>query len=113
MITSSVDRATPFDLRVELGPVGMATVHLRGDLDLAARQPAVDGFRSIDLEPGHTLTLDLSEVTFCDSTGLLTLLEIRRRTEASGGQLILRSLPEGVRQVLDLTALSSEFAIDT
>jgi anti-sigma B factor antagonist len=87
-------------------------MHLSGDLDLAARQPAVEQLRNLDLEPGHTLTLHVGGVTFCDSIGLLTLLEARRRTEANGGQLILRAVPEVVRELLELTDLATEFVID-
>ncbi|MER7625785.1 STAS domain-containing protein [Streptomyces sp. NPDC126503] len=50
-----------------------------------------------------TLHLDLSGVSFMDSSGLNTLLRLRRRIEDNGGRLVLTGLQDQPGQVLRLT----------
>ncbi|NML50845.1 STAS domain-containing protein [Streptomyces sp. R302] len=52
---------------------------------------------------GAPLTLDLSEVSFCDSTGLNTLLHVRLLAEARHSRLSVVSASARVARLLDLT----------
>ena len=49
--------------------------------------------------------LDLSGVTFLDSTGIGVLVRARNRLLAAGGELILRSPSGIVRDVLEIVGL--------
>src|SRR2546421_5695204 len=70
---------------------GVATLALEGELDLAsvpALEQAVDGALNGAGNVG-TLELQLSRVTFMDSTGLRALLTVRERAEKAGRRLRL------------------------
>ena len=57
------------------------------------------------------LELDLSGVSFIDSSGLAMLLSMRNLCAESGGMLILHAPSETVRRVFDLAGLSAAFTI--
>ena len=57
--------------------------------------------REIDAALPNLLELDLSGVTFMDSSGIAVLLRARRRLDELEGRLIVRSIPTQPRKVLD------------
>jgi anti-sigma B factor antagonist len=65
-----------------------------------------------DREPA-SLVLDLSDVTFIDSSGLGVLVGAlkRLREEDRGDILVLEGLQEPVRKVFDITGLTDLFTI--
>ncbi len=82
-----------FDVAVEIHPErpGLARVALRGELDLAAAPRLSDGLAELcalaPVQPtGHrqVVHLDLSALTFIDSTGLGALLQTRDALRAAG-----------------------------
>jgi len=58
------------------------------------------------------LFLDLSALTFIDSSGLAVLLNARRLLQASGRSLILGSPSPAVARVLQVTGLDQLFETD-
>lgn len=79
-----------------------AVLAMSGDLDLLAA-PELYQRGAHAVEGRHNLILDLSGVTFCDSSGFNALIRLRRRAEEAGGRLLLAAPPE---QVVRLLALS-------
>jgi anti-sigma B factor antagonist len=61
--------------------------------------------------PQEPLLLDLSALTFLDSSGLRTLLDTRARLAAAEGRLHLVAPHERVRRLLDLTGLAGSFEV--
>lgn len=55
------------------------------------------------------LTIDLTEVEFCDSSGLSALLIARRKMSEHGGQVILRNVHSRVRSLLKITHIDRDF----
>ena len=53
------------------------------------------------------LVIDLSAVTFLDSTGLGALVTSLKRTQELGGDLRLAQVPHSVRMMIELTSLQS------
>ncbi len=83
---------------------GIHVVALHGELDIAS----ADGLAEALVEvAGSTLVVDLSDLTFIDSTGIGALVLARNRILAHGqGELVL-SRPGGiVRRVLEIVGLS-------
>jgi anti-sigma B factor antagonist len=74
------------------GEIDMSTVQRLQDAALATGQPA-------------GLTIDLSGVSFMDSSGLQALVEISARAEEHGGRLVLRSVPRSAQRLFDITGL--------
>ncbi|MFF4342962.1 STAS domain-containing protein [Kitasatospora sp. NPDC001540] len=93
-------------------PPEATVLQLRGDLDhdnereLAA---AVDG--ALARSTG-VLVLDVSAVTFADSSTLRTLVLAQQRTEAADGALVLLGpLGPAVRRLLEITATDGYFTV--
>ncbi len=63
-------------------------------------------------DPTHTIVVDMTRVTFCDSTGLAVLIAGREHTESGSGRLILRNPPEAMRRLLAITRLEHVFEIE-
>ncbi|MFD6885299.1 STAS domain-containing protein [Streptomyces sp. NPDC059957] len=61
----------------------------------------------------RTLTLDLSAVTFMDSSGLNLLLTLRDRIQAEQGALELHGVPAQPLKVLDITGARDLFTLLT
>ncbi|MET7301365.1 STAS domain-containing protein [Embleya sp. NPDC005575] len=81
-----------------------------GDLDL--HTVAVVHHRVADVLGDHpTVILDLTGVTFCDSSGLNTLLRLRRRAQELGGRLVLVAPPRQMLRLLSVTGAVSVFTI--
>ena len=56
--------------------------------------------------------LDLSGVSFLDSSGIGTLVELRNVATDTGGGLTLRHPSERTARLLQITALDTVFTID-
>lgn len=83
-----------------------ATLYVAGELDVATvptLERAVAG--ALD-EQGGEFRLDLSALTFMDSTGARALLQIHQRVELLGRRLVVVSPTEAVRRVFELMGLS-------
>ncbi len=83
-------------------PVTGAIV-LQGDLDLAAVKTLERGVRPA-VEHGGPVTLDATELSFMDSTGIRLLIHIARRLDGRGC-LIIHGLSDSIRKVIDLVGL--------
>ncbi|MFD5428666.1 STAS domain-containing protein [Streptomyces sp. NPDC127084] len=89
---------------------GRTVVSLTGELDLDTCPGVARAIDGLTLH-GRTLTLDLSDVSFMDSSSLNMLLRLRRRVEAEGGVLELRGLQEQARRILEITGTHALFRL--
>jgi len=78
---------------------GSRSARLIGELDLEAYERALEQLLSAFPKPGD-VTLDLSELTFIDSTGIRLLVQLRRALDDSD-RIVLRSPTAPVRKVLE------------
>jgi anti-anti-sigma factor len=82
------------------------TLRLAGELDLNDAD-ALAGRLAVEGEGPGDLTLDVSQLTFIDSTGLRALLRAADSL-AGRGNLVLRSPSPAVRRVLELMGLGAQ-----
>jgi anti-anti-sigma factor len=87
-----------------------AIVTVGGEVDLETASQLGDHALEALRECPHVV-LDLSGVTFMDSTGLKVLLSIQRRTDLAGGSLAIAGATRTVRRILELTGLDQTFAL--
>ncbi len=59
----------------------------------------------------RTVLLDMSAITFMDTSGLATLIEARNRADTQGGQVILCGLTERITEILTVTRVTQLFSI--
>ncbi len=79
-----------------------AVIALSGEIDHHGAKTMIGQIEETvaDRLPIH-LTLDLSGVTFMDSSGIAVLLQTQRSMERLGGTLRVVSIPAQARRVLD------------
>ncbi|MDQ1033604.1 anti-sigma B factor antagonist [Streptomyces sp. V3I8] len=85
----------------------LAVLRIGGDIAMqtapALRKEALDV-----IAQGHPhLILDLTGITFCDSSGFNALIGIMRCATAAHGSLTLAAVPDRMLRMLDLTGLST------
>jgi anti-anti-sigma factor len=93
------------EIRIENQASGAAVVHIAGRLDLLAageaKQQLVDA-----VGVGHKkLVVDLSDVSFVDSSGLGALISGLKAARLAGGDLRIARAGEQARVILGLTTL--------
>jgi anti-anti-sigma factor len=76
---------------------------IEGELDLAS-EPELTSLMTDALAKGHVITLDLSTVSFIDSSGLRALLKVASSGPEDGATRVVLVQPStAVRRLLDLT----------
>jgi anti-sigma B factor antagonist len=80
-----------------------AVVVLTGEVDATNSDELYDVLESVVLRLPRLLVVDLSALTFMDSTGLRMLLRSSRELDQQGGVLALASPQVSVARVLQLT----------
>ncbi|MGH3307714.1 MAG: STAS domain-containing protein [Nocardioides sp.] len=90
---------------------GHTIVWVRGEIDLAT---APGLMRELSVAVGADncrVIVDLTHVTFMDSTGLNALVSARRRADAGNGEVRLVGASGMVRKVLRITGLERVFPV--
>ncbi len=87
-------------------------IRLQGELDMATAETLKLALaEALEAEPRH-LALDLSDLTFIDSTGIGVLVSTSRRAEERGCSFVLRSPCRPVLRALRLTGVDQLLAIE-
>lgn len=94
-------------LTVRPGPPGpWQTVQVRGELDLTNSEELRDQVsRLINRQAPPRLALDLSQLTFCDSSGLNALIQLWKQARATDTQLVLLRPTPRMTDLLNRTGL--------
>jgi anti-anti-sigma factor len=88
-------------------------ISLRGSLDLATKDELIAGAAKALAEPGaEALAVDMSGVTFMDSTGIGALVKISTDTRKQGVTFTLEDPSDRVRRILHLTGLLEVWDLD-
>lgn len=107
------DAADPLHLSVVVVEEGRRVVaHVSGEVDLATCGRLRDAIEP-HLAPGQLVVLDLSGVTFMDSSCLAVLEQARTTLTADGGSLILRNPSTAARHLLTVAGMTKLFAVET
>ena len=85
---------------------GVAAAAVRGELDLSTAAEMRDQLYGLLARGGTQLTLDVTELTFIDSTGLGVIVAVLKRSREAGGNLVLKGPSRSARKVLDISGLA-------
>ena len=92
---------------------GVMTVTLRGEMDHHNASPLRDEIdTAITFENPAVLRLDLSDIAFCDSSGLGFVMGRYRRMCESGGSLVLINPSEPTMKILRLAGVDKLIATE-
>jgi anti-sigma B factor antagonist len=101
------------DLRIEVADTtSPTTVVLTGEIDLSTSTRVRETLMAIARSGESHVVVDMTHVTFMDSTGLSALVGPLKRFRRGGGEITLRSPSRGVRKILEITGLTRVFSIE-
>ena len=89
---------------------GVATVFLTGDIDVE-HSPGARTTLLAAVKKGQPVVVDLSGVSYMDSSGVASLVEAFQRARAASLEFALVRVSEQVRKVLMLARLDKVFTI--
>jgi anti-sigma B factor antagonist len=84
---------------------------LEGEIDLHVSPRVASSLGAIIDQKPSLLVVDLSGVTYIDSSGLAVLIEGMQNVEAYGGKFVLAGLQESVRPIFEIARLDQVFII--
>ena len=85
---------------------------LSGRFDAHETDSFRETFDGLNADGVHNISVGLAEVEFLDSTALAELVRGMKRCRENGGDLVLDSLSDPVRVILELTKLDAAFTIN-
>jgi anti-sigma B factor antagonist len=90
---------------------GILRVALRGELDLSTVGKVQDELSKAESADAPTVVLDMSKLTFLDSTGLRAVVTADDRLRRKGSRLVIVRGPESVHRVFTITRLEERLEI--
>jgi anti-sigma B factor antagonist len=84
---------------------GLVHVALVGELDLSTVAKVQEELRRVEATSPPTLVVDLSKLTFLDSTGLRCIVTADERARAEGRRIVIVRGPDAVQRVFAITRL--------
>jgi anti-sigma B factor antagonist len=90
---------------------GHAVVTATGELDLYTAPRLQAALAGLLRDQADRVTVDLSGVEFCDSTGMNVLLSAMKRLKEQGGALELAAPRPAVKRILQVTGLDTVFTV--
>jgi len=120
------DRTAPYGENGEMGAVidlaqalqleltyqvadGKATVRVRGELDIATADQAYTYLRDVVDSQDGPVTMNLSELSFCDAAGLGVLARVAGHARRSGRSLKLTAARPALLRIMHITGLDEAF----
>lgn len=96
--------AAALQVHVATGP-DPEVITLTGELDAASAPALAAALGEVEANPPDLLCIDLSGLTFMDSTGLRLILAAHKRALSSGRRLVIVPGPPDVQAVFQVTGL--------
>jgi anti-sigma B factor antagonist len=91
---------------------GTAIVSVRGEVDLYTVPQLSETLDAAIAETPAELVIDLSDVTFMDSTGLSLLVQTHKRLKPISASVVVRGARDQVLKVLDLTKVTKVLDVE-
>ena len=87
---------------------GVSIFQVHGEINISTSPE----FRKLfEKEPKKKIVIDFERVTYIDSSGLATLVEVLKRTKTQGGALGLAGMSDKVKSLFEITKLDQLFSI--
>jgi anti-sigma B factor antagonist len=96
-------------ITLQATPAGPCLITASGELDYHTGPRLRACLDDAPLGPGAVLVLDLSGITYCDSTGVSVLAHAYQRTETAGAKVALAGAAPAIFRLLSFTGLDRLF----
>ncbi|MHA6757619.1 STAS domain-containing protein [Streptacidiphilus sp. PAMC 29251] len=93
----------------ETSPSGDVVFTLAGELDFSTSGQFTRALSDTTVGPTTGLVIDLSDLAYCDSTGITALITAYQRAEAAGAPLILAGVGSELMRVFRIVGLEQVF----
>jgi anti-sigma B factor antagonist len=90
---------------------GLMICRVEGEIDINTSPDIKKAFEKIVTKKEPKVVVNLSKVTYVDSSGLATLVEILKNMRSYGGRLKLTNLSPKIRSLFEITKLEKLFDI--
>jgi len=90
---------------------GFAHIVLTGELDLSTVDKVEHELQRIEGERPGTVVLDLSRLTFLDSSGLRLIVSADQRARQANGRFVVVRGPDTVQRVFSITHLDEQIEL--
>ena len=101
-LQTAMQEARAFTISVSGADGGPAVVSVAGELDIAGAPELALAFGNLERSGIRAVAVDLSELTFIDSSGISAIATAVHEAQARGGSMVVAA-PEGdVRRVFDI-----------
>src|SRR4051812_42123637 len=102
------------NLRIEVADTTSPTIlTLTGEIDISTSGRVREALIAISNSGENKVVVDMTNVTFLDSTGLAALVGPLKRFRSMNGEIVLRSPTQGVQKVLEITGLTRVFTVES
>jgi anti-sigma B factor antagonist len=85
-------------------------LHVAGEIDAHSAPQLSDELAS--RSQTDDLRVDLSEVSFMDSSGLRVLIDAHRKAESAGGRLVVTSPSSAVSRLIEISGLADHLNVE-
>jgi len=90
---------------------GISVFRMNGDIDINTSPEVKRSFDDAIKQKREKVVINLKDVSYVDSSGLATLVEILKNLRAYGGKMKLTNLSSKVRGLFEITKLDKLFDI--
>ena len=99
------------DFKSEVTSPEEATIHVSGEIDMNTSPKLRDILKTAVSQKMKRVTIDLSGVTYMDSSGIATLVEMLQTMTSVKGQLVLKGMQPQVKAIFEIAHLTEVFEI--
>jgi anti-sigma B factor antagonist len=90
---------------------GLTVCNVEGEIDINSSPAIKKSFDKLLQSKTPKIIVNLSKVTYVDSSGLATLVEILKNMRSYGGRLRLTNLSSKIKSLFEITKLEKLFEI--
>lgn len=84
---------------------------LEGEIDLHVSPEVAESLRIMTAKKPQRVVVDLTKVTYLDSSGLAVLIEAMQNVKEYGGKFAVAGVQESVKHIFDIARLDQVFLI--
>ena len=99
-------------MAVRIDPkVGLTVCHIDGEIDINSSPMIKKSFDKLISQKTSKIVINLSKVTYVDSSGLATLVEVLKNMKSYGGRLRIACMSPKIKSLFEITKLEKLFEI--